>query len=99
MSTAVNAFRKCGLWLLKFKVFEENEYAARATTDTPMNTTDFITTTTNQTRADHAELLASTTCDAEPLVSITCEADDLSVSDSYIKTWSKYPVVDQRATS
>ena len=99
MSTVVNAFRKWGLWLLNFEAFEEHKYVDRAITENPMNTTDFITPTTNQTRADRAELLASTTCDAEPLASITYEANDLSVSDSYIKTWSKFPVVEWRATA
>ena len=72
-----------------FEVFEKHEYAASAKTGVPLNTTNFITPTTHQTTAQHAETLAS----------ITCEEDDLSVSDSHIENANKHPVVDQRATS
>ena len=42
VSTAVNAFRKCGLWPINLDVFEEHEFAPSATTDIALWNADQI---------------------------------------------------------
>lgn len=50
MSTAVNGFKKCGIWPYDSSVFSENDFAASLTTDIPQierePTTEVITVTT-----------------------------------------------------